>query len=62
VLAARDDGVVSLVERDRAVLWHPYAPVDPTLPLWEVEAAAGGEVEADGGRGRGLRIRATFPA
>jgi adenosylmethionine-8-amino-7-oxononanoate aminotransferase len=41
VLAARDDGVVSLVERDRAVLWHPYAPVDPTLPLWEVEAAAG---------------------
>jgi hypothetical protein len=24
--------------------------------------AAGGEVEADGGRGRGLRIRATFPA
>jgi hypothetical protein len=25
-------------------------------------AAAGGDVEADGGRGRGLRIRATFPA
>jgi hypothetical protein len=24
--------------------------------------AAGGEVEADGGCGRGLRIRATFPA
>jgi signal transduction histidine kinase len=27
-----------------------------------VVAAAGGDVEADGGRGRGLRIRATFPA
>jgi two-component system, OmpR family, phosphate regulon sensor histidine kinase PhoR len=27
-----------------------------------VVVAAGGEVEADGGRGRGLRIRATFPA
>jgi two-component system phosphate regulon sensor histidine kinase PhoR len=27
-----------------------------------IVAAAGGEVEADGGRGRGLRIRATFPA
>jgi two-component system phosphate regulon sensor histidine kinase PhoR len=27
-----------------------------------VVAAAGGEVEADGGPGRGLRIRCTFPA
>jgi two-component system phosphate regulon sensor histidine kinase PhoR len=27
-----------------------------------VVVAAGGEVEANGGRGRGLRIRATFPA
>ena len=27
-----------------------------------VVVAAGGQVEADGGRGRGLRIRATFPA
>ena len=27
-----------------------------------VVVAAGGEVEADGGRGRGLRVRATFPA
>lgn len=27
-----------------------------------VVVAAGGEVEADGGRGRGLRIRATFPS
>jgi len=25
-------------------------------------AAAGGEVDSDGGRGRGLRIRCTFPA
>jgi two-component system phosphate regulon sensor histidine kinase PhoR len=27
-----------------------------------VVVAAGGEVEADGGRGRGLRVRATFPS
>jgi signal transduction histidine kinase len=27
-----------------------------------VVAAAGGDVEADGGPGRGLRIRCTFPA
>ncbi|HEY8836480.1 MAG TPA: ATP-binding protein, partial [Dehalococcoidia bacterium] len=26
-----------------------------------IVVAAGGEVEADGARGRGLRIRATFP-
>ncbi|MGO4146719.1 adenosylmethionine--8-amino-7-oxononanoate transaminase [Paenarthrobacter sp. YAF11_1] len=31
----------SLIERDRASLWHPYAPASPTLPLWEVEAADG---------------------
>ncbi|MCT9868635.1 adenosylmethionine--8-amino-7-oxononanoate transaminase [Paenarthrobacter aurescens] len=31
----------SLIERDRATLWHPYAPASPTLPLWEVEAADG---------------------
>ncbi|MGR0158660.1 adenosylmethionine--8-amino-7-oxononanoate transaminase [Paenarthrobacter nitroguajacolicus] len=31
----------SLIERDRASLWHPYAPASPALPLWEVEAADG---------------------
>ncbi|YCK80901.1 adenosylmethionine--8-amino-7-oxononanoate transaminase [Arthrobacter sp. D3-18] len=31
----------SLIERDRATLWHPYAPASATLPLWEVEAADG---------------------
>ncbi|MFJ5955294.1 adenosylmethionine--8-amino-7-oxononanoate transaminase [Paenarthrobacter sp. NPDC092416] len=30
-----------LIERDRASLWHPYAPASGTLPLWEVEAADG---------------------
>lgn len=32
---------MSLIERDRAHLWHPYAPASPTLPLWEVEDASG---------------------
>lgn len=32
---------VGLIERDRARLWHPYAPASPNLPLWEVEAADG---------------------
>ncbi|MBP2267120.1 adenosylmethionine-8-amino-7-oxononanoate aminotransferase [Pseudarthrobacter sp. PvP004] len=31
----------SLIDRDRATLWHPYAPASATLPLWEVEAADG---------------------
>lgn len=31
----------SLLQRDRARLWHPYAPAAPDLPLWEVEAASG---------------------
>ncbi|MFK0003489.1 adenosylmethionine--8-amino-7-oxononanoate transaminase [Paenarthrobacter sp. NPDC090522] len=31
----------SLIERDRASLWHPYAPASETLPLWAVEAADG---------------------
>ncbi len=31
----------SLIQRDRARLWHPYAPASPNLPLWEVEAADG---------------------
>jgi adenosylmethionine-8-amino-7-oxononanoate aminotransferase len=32
---------MSLIQRDRASLWHPYAPASPDLPLWEVEAADG---------------------
>ncbi|MET3919148.1 adenosylmethionine--8-amino-7-oxononanoate transaminase [Arthrobacter sp. UYEF20] len=32
---------LSLIQRDRARLWHPYAPASPDLPLWEVEAAEG---------------------
>lgn len=32
---------MSLIERDRARLWHPYAPACADLPLWEVEAADG---------------------
>ena len=31
----------SLLQRDRARLWHPYAASSPDLPLWEVEAADG---------------------
>lgn len=31
----------SLIRRDRARLWHPYAPASADLPLWEVEAADG---------------------
>ncbi len=31
----------SLIQRDRARLWHPYAPASAVLPLWEVEAADG---------------------
>lgn len=30
-----------LIQRDRARLWHPYAPASPDLPLWEVDAADG---------------------
>lgn len=30
-----------LIQRDRARLWHPYAPASEDLPLWEVEAADG---------------------
>jgi adenosylmethionine-8-amino-7-oxononanoate aminotransferase len=36
-----DSAQTSLIQRDRARLWHPYAPVSSDLPLWEVEAAGG---------------------
>ncbi|MEZ2389348.1 adenosylmethionine--8-amino-7-oxononanoate transaminase [bacterium RCC_150] len=32
---------MSIIVRDRASLWHPYAPASDTLPLWEVEEADG---------------------
>ncbi|WP_437772686.1 adenosylmethionine--8-amino-7-oxononanoate transaminase [Arthrobacter sp. KNU40] len=32
---------MSVIKRDRASLWHPYAPASGTLPLWEVEDADG---------------------
>ena len=37
----RSSADASLIQRDRARLWHPYAPASPDLPLWEVEAADG---------------------
>jgi adenosylmethionine-8-amino-7-oxononanoate aminotransferase len=36
-----DSAPMGLIQRDRARLWHPYAPASPDLPLWEVEAADG---------------------
>ncbi|MGN7250450.1 adenosylmethionine--8-amino-7-oxononanoate transaminase [Arthrobacter sp. SAFR-014] len=37
----QDSEQTDLIQRDRARLWHPYAPASPSLPLWEVEAADG---------------------
>ncbi|MBT2515256.1 adenosylmethionine--8-amino-7-oxononanoate transaminase [Arthrobacter sp. ISL-30] len=31
----------SLIQRDRSVLWHPYAPASDSLPLWQVGDAQG---------------------
>ncbi|MGK3956170.1 adenosylmethionine--8-amino-7-oxononanoate transaminase [Arthrobacter sp. R4] len=36
-----DEAQPGLIQRDRARLWHPYAPASQGLPLWEVEAADG---------------------
>lgn len=41
MLSTRDHHVVNLIQRDRAVLWHPYSAIDATVPLWEVEGAGG---------------------
>jgi adenosylmethionine-8-amino-7-oxononanoate aminotransferase len=44
---------MSLIQHDRASLWHPYAPASWDLPLWEVEAADGVRLrlrDDDGGR------------
>ncbi|MHC6229179.1 adenosylmethionine--8-amino-7-oxononanoate transaminase [Arthrobacter sp. MMS24-T111] len=43
----------SLIQRDRARLWHPYAPASPDLPLWEVEAADGVRLRLRGDDGTG---------
>ncbi|HWH26066.1 MAG TPA: adenosylmethionine--8-amino-7-oxononanoate transaminase [Pseudolysinimonas sp.] len=32
---------MKLIERDRAVLWHPYSSVGDNAPLWQVDAATG---------------------
>ena len=42
---------MSLLDRDRASLWHPYAPASPTLPLWEVEDARGVRLRLKDGDG-----------
>jgi adenosylmethionine-8-amino-7-oxononanoate aminotransferase len=42
-------GPGSLIQRDRARLWHPYAPTSPELPLWEVEAADGVRLRGEDG-------------
>ena len=72
MLTAADDGVGVAPEDARrgsssaSTAPTPPAPrVAPGLGLAIVKhvvVAAGGDVEADGGRGRGLRIRCTFPA
>lgn len=41
-----------LTQRDRARLWHPYAPASPDLPLWEVESADGVRLLLRGDDGR----------
>ncbi|MDQ1593496.1 MAG: adenosylmethionine---8-amino-7-oxononanoate aminotransferase, partial [Arthrobacter pascens] len=43
---------MGLIQRDRARLWHPYAPASPDLPLWEVEAADGVRLRLRGDDGR----------
>jgi adenosylmethionine-8-amino-7-oxononanoate aminotransferase len=40
-----------LIQRDRARLWHPYAPASADLPLWEVEAAEGVRLQLRGEEG-----------
>jgi len=42
----------TLIQRDRAALWHPYSPVDAVEPMWEVEAADGVRLRLRGEDGR----------
>lgn len=44
----QDSAQTGLIQRDRARLWHPYAPASPKLPLWEVEAADGVRLQLRG--------------
>ena len=71
VLTAADDGV-GVTERALPRLFERFYRADAARTtrgtglglaiLKHIVVAAGGDVEADGARGRGLRIRATFPA
>lgn len=48
--AAAGAGAPSLVDRDRAVVWHPYASVVEPAPLFGVAGAAGTRIVLDDGR------------
>ena len=48
----KGEAPMGLIQRDRARLWHPYAPASPDLPLWEVEAADGVRLRLRGDDGR----------
>ncbi len=71
VLSAADDGV-GVDEADVNRLFERFYRADAARTsrgtglglsiVKHVVAAAGGDIEADGGPGRGLRIRCTFPA
>jgi two-component system, OmpR family, phosphate regulon sensor histidine kinase PhoR len=71
VLTAADDGV-GVDEANVARLFERFYRADAARTsrgtglglaiVKHVVAAAGGDIEADGGLGRGLRIRCTFPA
>jgi two-component system phosphate regulon sensor histidine kinase PhoR len=71
VLTAADDGV-GVTESALPRLFERFYRADAARTtrgtglglaiLKHIVVAAGGDVEADGARGRGLRIRATFPA
>ncbi|UKA63702.1 adenosylmethionine--8-amino-7-oxononanoate transaminase [Arthrobacter sp. FW306-04-A] len=45
-----------VIQRDRASLWHPYAPASGTLPLWEVEDADGVALRFRDESGRGHEV------
>lgn len=44
------DSTPGLVERDRAHIWHPYAPADSTAPLYAVNSADGVRLQLEDGR------------
>ena len=71
LLAGSDDGI-GVAEGDLPRLFERFWRADAARTtrgtglglaiVKHVVAAAGGDIEADGGPGRGLRIRCTFPA